>query len=474
MGNKGNTVVIGTAWGDEGKAKTINRLLPHYDIDGRFNGGANRGGTLKVNGKEFVVHTLMSGIFNPNILLYGGSGLLINPNKFSKEIVDAHEAGANLEGRLHLSPYSALVQPSHTLFDSVTGKGIGTTNNGIGPVCSDRALRMLNDVVKHIRLCDYLANPQLKKHVEDNLNEVIESKRITGIDVRREVDKFDAGTHFLGRYMVERDWLAEKLDSGMNVFFEGANSIMLDLVKGYVPFNSATHTIPGAVYVGGDMPHTHPIDAEGVVKAITSRVGNGKLHGEFGGSRSDEHCRKIYFEDGVEKSYYSREREKAFFNPHELLKSSDPLDIGIALRILLGEYGASTGRPRRLAPFDAAMQKQICSEYYLSKLHINVVDGLKWFSETNLPGIPIIVGHKDQNNVTLKRMPLTVYENENITPIIEYLPMIRDDISGMRTYTELPKSIKHFIGFIQEYIGRRTKIESIGVGPSDEQLILIP
>jgi adenylosuccinate synthase len=217
-------VLIGLQYGDEGKARVLDKIMDDADITARFNGGANAGHTLVVGDKSIALHMIPSGIFYPEMQLYVGSGCVVNPVKTNKEIAEIEGIGLSLEGRLHFAANASLVQPHHLVLDGVFGKGIGTTGNGIGPVYADRAQRAEGGRLKNLRVADFFANPQAAYAVvKENLEQVIDMHGVKGVNAAEEANKFVEETKKLEQYYCTDTLFLEKLaGSGKNVFFEGA------------------------------------------------------------------------------------------------------------------------------------------------------------------------------------------------------------------------------------------------------------
>ena len=270
-------VLIGLQYGDEGKARVLDKIIDDADVVARFNGGANAGHTLVVGNKSIALHMIPSGIFHPEIKLYVGSGCVVNPEKTNKEIEEIEDLGISLSRRLYFAANASLVQPHHILLDGILGKGIGTTNNGIGPAYADKALRIEGKRIKNLRVADFFANPTLAYSiVKENIEQAIESYSISGINTAKLATKFVEETKGLEQYYCPNPLFLENMAmSGKNVFFEGAQSVMLDVVTGTVPYVTSSRTIAAAAYTGGDLSMKYHSQTIGVAKAIMSRVGNG-------------------------------------------------------------------------------------------------------------------------------------------------------------------------------------------------------
>ena len=504
-----STVLIGLQYGDEGKARVLDILLqrglphikenllgsmlaselgpksvnglelgfrgspiydltklmqpPSYDIVARFNGGANAGHTLVVNGQTIALHQIPSGIFHPKMDLFIGSGCALNPGKLQTETVDVKNLGISLEGRLHISPSTSLVQPHHVLLDSVLGKGIGSTGNGIGPLYADRAFRVINGALTNLTLSEYLSDPDTgKEHAKANMARVAEQFGLGTLEPAV-MNEFHEATLKLAPNLARDPLFLQRLfNQGKNIFFEGAQSVMLDNVTGTLPCVTSSRTVAGAAYTG-DLAPDRNCRIIGVAKAIMSRVGYGPFVTELGGEESEN-----YFIDKGENPE-QRTWEEAQ-DLEKLLTSDNLFDVGMGLRVLGKEYGATTGRPRRVGMLDLVMLKQVCELNSVDELYITKFDCLEHFSRTNLKGIPVVVGYK-LNGESIDYLPTTQKEMGACEPRVVYLSNIRQDISKVRTYEDLPREAKRVIEFIEEHVGR--KVYGVGVGPEREQFVHI-
>ncbi|MFH1588987.1 MAG: adenylosuccinate synthetase [archaeon] len=466
MVNSGkSTVLIGLQYGDEGKARVMDTMLKDYDIVARFNGGANAGHTLKVGDVKIALHQVPSGIFFKDKLLYIGNGCVVNPMKLLVEMAEIEAHGLMLDKRLLISPNVTIIQPHHLFLDGLLGGTIGSTKNGIGPAYADKAMRAEGSQIKNIRMGDYCSDPEKFKEIaKQNLLKVVKDHGLT-IDLEKEINEFHEAMLKIKKNISSDILFMEKaVSSGQSVFFEGAQSVMLDVVYGHVPYMTSSRTVAAAAYTGGDLSLRYHHKTIGVAKAIMSRVGNGPFVSEFGGSKSETYC----MEDGG--TAHMSESENSDGSAQDFLKSSDWFEIGKGIRMLTGEYGATTKRPRRIGVLDLVMLKQNCRLNGVDELYINKFDCLNIFSETSLEGIPLVVAY-ELDGKQIDYVPSSEAECRRAKPIIKYRPHITEDLSGMRNYSELPSSVKDLITFIENFVG--TKISGVGVGPEREAFIRI-
>jgi adenylosuccinate synthase len=448
-------VLVGLQYGDEGKAKVIDLLADRYDVIARFNGGANAGHTIDTVHGRIALQQLPSGVFHPKTKLYIGSGCAINLWKLAEEIQNVEKMGVSLEGRLFISARAALVQPLHLFLDRINGKYIGTTNNGIGPCYADRAMRMRDGRRVNLQLLDVLRDPakvcqEMLEVTELELKHFpVESLDFTNT-FQSMLSSFPALAEKILKYItVDPLFLTKLVTNGAKVLFEGAQSIMLDVVHGDQPFVTSSHTIPGYAYVGGDLsPHYHR-QTIGVAKAVMSRVGQGPFPSELGGNMSAEYCA-----DASMSGKGRRNEEAHEYNPSDLLKSKDMFKLGIALRMLTNEYGTGTGRPRRVGLLDMNQLKEAISVYGADVLFLNKCDCLSLFSETVFAGIPFLEANSkdisDRN--TLKFFPaFSMAEIKGTSP------------------DKLPDSLMQIKNYIEQETGAR--LLGIGVGPGREERV---
>lgn len=458
-------VLIGLQYGDEGKARVIDVIAKDYDIIARFNGGPNAGHTIEANDKQIVLHQIPSGIFYPEKILYVGSGCVVNLEKLVAEIEDVKKIGINLEDRLYFSDQATIIQPHHIILDDLWGKGIGTTKNGIGPAYADKAIRMIENRLLNIRLGDLCDDPKyFLDLIEKNLIHTLSEYKIMNVNEKEEIKKLSVAFEKIIPY-VQRDtlFLQKLVEKGKKVLFEGAQSIMLDITKGAIPYVTSSNTITGSAYVGGDLSPTFHRKTIGVGKMIMSRVGNGPFISEFG-EESEKYC----MEDEGKK--YNKDVEKKL-NMDELLSSNDLFKIGIAFRILGNEYGASTGRPRRTGMLDLVQLSFAIKSNGVNEIFLNKCDMLQIFSQTKLTGIPIVDSYKlDGENIDY--VPGSNKRYRSTKPAISYKENFSEILTNLRKYQDLPKSVKKLLTEIEEFTN--CKIIGIGVGPKREEYIKLP
>lgn len=444
-------VLVGLQYGDEGKAKIIDVLAPNYDVIARFNGGANAGHTIDTPQGQISLKQVPSGIFNENTKLYIGSGCAVNLWKLAVEL-DAIEAhGIDLRGRFKISDRCAIVQQVHLLLDQRNGRHIGTTNNGIGPCYADRVMRMRDGIRVNVQLRDLVNDPDAAyRSLQDNAESEL---RVASDQVRSEVhahlQQLPALIERIKPYIEpDRAYLSKLVANGARVLFEGAQSIMLDVVHGDQPYVTSSHTIPSYAFVGGDLSSRYHRYTIGVAKAVVSRVGQGPFPAELGGEQSARYCAEASMNGTGKQS----EAEK--YRPDALLKSTDAFDVGMALRMMTGEYGTGTGRPRRIGMLDLAQLKEVVQTFGVDFVYINKFDCLSLYQDTFYKGVPVLVERQEDG--------LKAPGDVRILPAFPVVP----DRASLAPES-LPPALIHLKSFIEQRIG--AEVVGVGLGPERDR-----
>lgn len=456
-------VLIGLQYGDEGKARIIDTICEEYDVIARFNGGSNAGHTIEADGIRISLHQVPSGVFYKEKLLYVGSGCVVNPVKLAAEIREVESAGVSLDGRFHICGLATLVQPHHVLVDRLTGSAIGTTGQGIGPAYSDRAKRLDGSRLLNIRVGDLLSDrTKTFGMVRENLIHTVNHRKLADFDIDRAMDEFAETACAMVKFIEPDTLFMSKLaDKGLRVLFEGAQSFMLDVVKGSVPYVTSSATLAAAAYVGGDLPPKRHRKTIGVGKAIMSRVGWGPFVSELGGARSEEYCMKPP-EANMRKAESGMEIDR-------LVASADPFEVGIALRVLGNEYGATTGRPRRVGYLDLVQLAYAVKSNGVDEIYLNKCDSLSDFSKTRAGTMPVVCAYRSGDS-RIDYVPASIDAYRGIEVVTEQLPCFAQDISAARSPSELPREL---IGFIRRIESAACPVRGIGVGPRREQYVLM-
>lgn len=421
----GVSVLVGSQWGDEGKGKVVDILSEKFDIVTRYQGGANAGHTVLIGDKQFILHLIPSGILRENVICVIGNGVVIDPKALLEEIELLEKNGIKISGRLFISHNAHLIMPYHKLLDVINESGqnkIGTTGRGIGPCYIDKYAR------KGIKIVDLLNKEQLEKKIRQNLDEknnllkkVYETDELDVEAIIKEYTEFDKT---IDQYIKDVPlFLNNAISEGKSILLEGAQGALLDVDHGTYPFVTSSNPTSGGACTGSGIPPTKIDNVFGIVKAYTTRVGNGPF-------------------------------------PTELLDAD-----GEALRSIGAEFGATTGRPRRCGWFDAFLMKYSCMINGIDEVAITKLDVLGHFDK-----IKVCTGY-NMNGKPVKSFPTDVSHLECIEPVYEILPGWQQDISKIRKYDDLPAATKDYLNFISEQSG--FKISIISVGPKRDETIIV-
>jgi len=420
-------IVVGSQWGDEAKAKIVDYLAAEADYIVRFQGGANAGHTVIVNGNEFIFHLIPSGIMYKEKIGIIGNGVVIDPTALLDEIGELKKRGIDVEGRLFISQKAHLVMPYHKLLDQASEKhkgnnSIGTTGRGIGPAYRDKAGRV------GIRIVDLLNREVFTGKLERNINEANEFlTKIYGyepLNVGKVVESFLEFDRKIDPYVKDISIiLHDAVKSGKNILFEGAQGALLDIDHGTYPYVTSSNTVAGTACVGTGIGPTSITDVIGVIKAYTTRVGNGPFPTEF-----DE-------------------------------------DFGKVIREIGGEFGATTGRPRRCGWFDGVIGSYAARINGLSALAITKLDVLDTLDE-----IKICTAYR-YNGRTITNFPVDLNVLENVEPVYETHSGWKESTRNARQYADLPPRARSYIERICEIVG--TPVKYVSVGSDRNQTITV-
>jgi adenylosuccinate synthase len=419
------TVLVGSQWGDEGKGKIVDILSENFDIVTRYQGGANAGHTVAIGEKQYILHLIPSGILRKDVICVIGNGVVIDPTALLEEISLLEKNGVKVDGRLFISHNAHLIMPYHKLLDSINEKGsqkIGTTGRGIGPCYIDKYAR------KGIKIVDLLNKKILEQKIRENLAEknrllekVYDSK---GLDVEEIIEQYLEFDKAIDKYIKDVPaFLNEAISKGKSILLEGAQGALLDVDHGTYPYVTSSSPTSGGACTGTGIPPTKIDSVIGIVKAYTTRVGNGPF-------------------------------------PSEL---SD--DDGEKLRKVGAEFGATTGRPRRCGWFDAALVKYSQMINGIDSVAITKLDVLSDFDE-----IKVCVGYK-LNGKILKSFPTDVDRLSAVEPVYKTLPGWKTDISTCLAYKDLPQKTRDYLDFIAKEAN--IKVEIISVGPKRKQTFYV-
>ena len=422
-------VIVGTQWGDEGKGKVIDILSEHADIIARYQGGNNAGHTVVVGEKEFTFHLIPSGILHSGKKCVIGSGVVIDPEALISEIEDLEAKGIVFDGRLFISARAHVTMPYHKILDRTIdekrGKGkIGTTGRGIGTTYMDKTARV------GIRICDFLDSEVLKEKLEIGLEEKNDLLRMLKsshrLDCKKILKEYTDYAKKIKPFAVDTSLMVNKaVDNGENVLFEGAQGTFLDIDFGTYPYVTSSHPISGGVCTGIGIGPTKIDRVVGVVKAYSTRVGGGPFPTELKGELAEK------------------------------LRNAGPI----------GEYGRTTGRPRRCGWFDAVVARQSAIINGLDYIAVTRLDILDNFSK-----IKICTGYNYKGKIVHEFPPLLKVV-ENCNPVYEEMEGWNKDTSEIKNFSELPENARLYLKKISGLM--KTKLCMVSIGPAREQTIIL-
>jgi adenylosuccinate synthase len=417
-------VLVGAQWGDEGKGKATDLLSSRIDYVVKVNGGNNAGHTVVIGGEKYALHLLPSGILTPGCIPVIGNGVVVDLAVLFEEI-DALDARGIDTSRLVVSANAHLITPYNRVIDRVTerflgSRKIGTTGRGIGPTYADKMSRV------GIRVQDVFDESILRQKVEAAL--AIKNQILVKIYNRRTVevdevlDEFKKYADRLRPMVVDSGLLLNTaLDEGKTVLFEAGQATLLDVDHGTYPFVTSSSATAAGACTGSGVPPTRIDRVIAILKAYTTRVGEGPF-------------------------------------PTELLD-----DSGEFLRVTGAEYGTTTGRPRRCGWMDTVVGRYATRINGVTDFLVTKLDVL-----TGLDQLPVCVAY-DVAGVRHDEMPMSQSDFHHAKPIYEYLPGWTEDITGCRSFEELPANARAYILRVEELIGSR--ISAIGVGPGRDEII---
>ncbi|MEP0827178.1 MAG: adenylosuccinate synthase [bacterium] len=417
-------IVVGCQWGDEGKGKVVDLLAEKADIIARFQGGANAGHTILAEGKKFILHLIPSGIIHGGKVCYIGNGVVLDPFALIEEIEALRKQNIDIEGRLFISPATNLVMPYHKLIDCTDekrrgGDGIGTTLRGIGPAYRDKVDRC------GIRMSDLLEPERLRRRLE--IHKKVKGEYFSGSnDERADIDKTFGDLMALAPVLIPMITdvslaLARHRKAGQNILLEGAQGAMLDIDLGTYPYTTSSNTTVGGALTGLGIGPRAIDEVVGVVKAYTTRVGSGPF-------------------------------------PTELVD-----DTGLLLREKGGEFGATTGRPRRTGWLDLVALRYACRINEVSKLAITKLDVLD-----HLDSIKIAVAY-DLNGAKLDEMPLDPNALWHLKPVYRDFAGWKSSTVGITEFGKLPPKAREYLEFVSRELNAALGL--VSTGASREQTI---
>lgn len=425
-------IIVGSQWGDEGKGKIIDHLSRRIDIVARYQGGANAGHTVVIPSerkneqpKQFVLHLIPSGIFHSHVTCIIGNGVVIDPVALMTEIDQLSSSGLKLDGRLFISHHAHLIMPYHKLLDTIrdeTIQKIGTTGRGIGPAYIDKYSRC------GIRVVDLLDRDTLRRKLRANIEEKNQIfSRIYGLsqlNVDEIIDEYQKFDKLIDGFITDTSLFLQKaISKKKKILAEGAQGALLDVDHGTYPFVTSSNPTSGGACTGLGIPPTSISSVIGVAKAYSTRVGNGPF-------------------------------------PTELTDS-----IGDQMRSIGGEFGATTGRPRRCGWLDLVSLRYSIRINGIQKLALTKLDVLDDFDEIS------ICTSYDIDGKTLHDFPSDVQALENVKPRYRVFKGWKKKTSDIRRYRDLPIAAQRYIQWIGHVL--HTPISIVSVGPCRDQTLLV-
>lgn len=419
------SVLVGSQWGDEGKGKIVDLLSNSYEIVARYQGGANAGHTVEIGDKKYILHLIPSGILRENVICVIGNGVVIDPIALLDEISFLEGQNISVKDRLFISQNAHLIMPYHKLLDSISESGknkIGTTGRGIGPCYIDKYAR------KGIKINDLLHPEVLERKIRENITEKnLLLKNIyhhEELDVDEIIKSYLEFDEKIDQYIKDvPSYLNQAIKEGKSILLEGAQGALLDVDFGTYPFVTSSHPTSGGACTGTGIPPNKITDVIGIVKAYTTRVGEGPF-------------------------------------PTELLNAT-----GEKLRTIGNEFGATTGRPRRCGWYDAFLVRYSAMINGIDSVALTKLDVLSQFEEIN-----ICTGY-EYNGKLLKSFPTDYERLSSIKPVYKTVPGWNKDISDCESYADLPQATKNYLNIISEE--SEIKIDIISVGPKRAQTFYV-
>ena len=418
-------VIVGAQWGDEGKGKATDVLGSRVDYVVKFNGGNNAGHTVVIGDQKFALHLLPSGILTPGVTPVIGNGVVVDINVLMHELDALIERGVD-PSKLLISNAAHVIAPYARTLDQVTerflGKRkIGTTGRGIGPAYADKINRL------GIRMGDLFDDDVLRDKIEGALaaknHLLVKVYNRRAITVDEVFDELVSYRERLAPMVTDTSLvLNNALDEGKTVLFEGGQATMLDVDHGTYPFVTSSNATAGGACTGSGVGPTKIDSVIGIVKAYTTRVGEGPF-------------------------------------PTELLD-----EWSQRLRDVGHEYGTTTGRPRRCGWYDAVISRYSARINGLTDLVLTKLDVL-----TGIAEIPVCVAY-DVDGIRYDELPQDQADFAKATPIFETFPGWTEDISKARSFDELPQNARDYVLALEKISGCR--ISAIGVGPARDEIVV--
>lgn len=426
-----STCVVGLQWGDEAKGKIVDLLCDQHDAVVRYQGGANAGHTVVADGVTYKLSLIPTGILRPGTEGVIGNGVVIHPPALLKEIETLAAQGIDMGNRLHVSDRAHVILPYHMAEERLTEESasaadhLGTTRRGIGPCYKDKVGR-----VHGVRVGDLYHPERLREHIQRIVAfknrlllamlpdyEPIEAEAVT--------EEYLGYAERLRPYVRDTTtWLHNAISQGKRLLFEGAQGSLLDVDHGSYPYVTSSNSSAAGIAAGSGMPTRHIDRWIGVVKAYTTRVGGGP---------------------------FPTEQDNA---------------VGERIRKVGREYGTVTGRPRRCGWFDAVAARYSARVSGSTEISLMLLDVL-----SGIPELQVAVGYEDESGRKVTEMPGHLSDLERCRPVYETLPGWESDLTGVRSWADLPTEARNYVGYLAKQIG--VPVSIVSVGPERRQTIIL-
>lgn len=417
-----STCVVGLQWGDEAKGKIVDLLCDQHDVVVRYQGGANAGHTVVANGITYKLSLIPTGILRPGIACVIGNGVVVHPPALLAEVERLRSQGVDFGQRLLISDRAHVILPHHLAEERLTEESssaadhLGTTRRGIGPCYRDKVGR-----VHGVRVGDLYHPKQFREH----LGRIVAYKNRLLAALLPEFEPFDAKT-VADEYLQHADtlrpfvcdttaYMHEALDKGKRLLFEGAQGSLLDIDHGSYPYVTSSNSSAAGIAAGSGVPTRNIGRWIGIVKAYTTRVGGGP---------------------------FPTEQD----NP-----------IGDRIRQVGREFGTVTGRPRRCGWFDAVAARYSARISGATEIAVMLLDVL-----TGMDSVQVAVSYEDETGRAVTGFPGHLADLERCRPVYKTLPGWTQDVTGARSWSDLPVEARNYVEFLEKQIGVPVSIVSVG------------
>lgn len=434
-----NIVIVGSQWGDEGKGKIVDLLTESAQVVARYQGGHNAGHTVMIRNRKYVLHLIPSGILRRGIVCIIGNGVVVEPSALIEEIEGLKRQKLKVGKNLFISGKAHVIMPYHMALEGrgekkMGSKKIGTTGRGIGPAYADKMSRI------GIRMIDLLDSGVFRAKLRANLDEVNfllkHRYKSRGIGMRKVYDDYLRYADYLAPFITDTTLLINRMiEEGKNIIFEGAQGTLLDIDHGTYPYVTSSSASAGGVCTGLGVSPSRIDGILGIMKAYTTRVGGGPF-------------------------------------PTELTDGT-----GEMLRLKGGEYGATTGRPRRCGWLDAVSLRhtiRVNGFTGIALTKLDVLDGFETirvctaYQYTNT-GSACSCSKQGRPCVT-EEMPQDIDILQRCEPVYEELPGWRKSTQGITKFDDLPKQARAYIRYIEQLLGVR--IDLVSTGKKRDEIII--